>query len=100
MDVLSTLQQWDTQETQKLVLALNSKSIVSDEDETGLSSTMVENWTDSCETFLRNNGYTGGEIKQCSKYFENHGAIYALYDSADLNYEKAVKYIVSVSARV
>jgi hypothetical protein len=96
-NTLEILQLWDKQVIQKLVSALNTDGIISDEDRTGLSSCMVEKWSIECEVYLRKFGYLGGEIKRYGKYFDTHGAIYALYDSSALDSDDALQHLISIS---
>ena len=99
VDVLEILEHWETGELLALISALNIQGIISDEDDTGLSSTMVESWKDDCEAFLRKKGYSGGKIERCSKFFDKHGAIYALYDENSYSYEEALKHLAAINER-
>lgn len=101
MNTLELLESSDHERIQLLVnlLSRDGEGIVSDEDDGGLTSTMIENWTDDCEKFLRTQGYTGGEIRTCGKFFSEHGAIYALYNTSLIEFEEAYKYLESVSQR-
>ena len=77
-----------------LVTTLNATGIVSDEDNNvGISSTMIERWSDDCTDYLRENGYTGGELTDDGGYFPGHGAIYILYDKQPVTYEEAREYL-------
>ena len=94
MDTLDILRKCSAAVTEHLVQVLNGKGIISDEDEPAcLSSTMVTGWSEECEEFLRKHGYTGGEINTCSKFFEAHGQIYALYDEDAMTRSQAIAYI-------
>lgn len=99
LNVLVTLQSWGQKEVQALAFVLNADGITSDEDGTGLSTFMIEKWAGDCEGYFRSQGYRGGEIKHCEKFFKEHGAIYALYDSSILTYEESLQYLASVNQR-
>lgn len=99
MNVLEVLENWDSQGVQSVISLLNSQGIVSDEDGTGLSSTIIESWSDECEQYLRGQGYVGGKIRICGKFFEQHGAIYALYNTSIVEFEDSYKYLESVNMR-
>ncbi|MDP3269806.1 MAG: hypothetical protein Q8M40_12290 [Legionella sp.] len=99
MNILEVLKKWDSQAIQSVISLLNSQGIVSDEDDTGLSSTMMENWSDECEQYLRSHGYIGGEIRVCGKFSNDHGAIYALYNTLIVEFEDSYKYLASVNMR-
>lgn len=99
MNVLNILENWDSSLVQNLVSSLNRNSIVSDEEHNGLSSTMVEHWTEGCDAFLENKGYEGGKLKISSKYFSSRGQIYVLYDSSALSAEDAYNHMVAISKR-
>jgi len=99
MTVLQILQDCNPVIIQLLASKLNSLSIVSDKDEAGLSSTIVKLWSSDGEQYLRDHGYIGGEIKICGKFFNEHGAIYALYDSLAIEFDDAYRYLESVNSR-
>lgn len=99
VSALEILKGWGKQEINSLVSLLNEYGMISDEEHTGLSSTMVERWSDECEVFLRNNGYVGGEISSSGKYFNESGAIYALYDTDKHDIESAHEHLVSIKTK-
>jgi hypothetical protein len=99
MDILKILENWAPQHVQSLVSSLNTDGIVSDQEDDGLSSTMIEGWTGECEQFIRSKGYTGGKVAICGDFFPGYGAIYALYDTSLMTREEALKYVKSVSER-
>lgn len=99
MNVLEILKNWDKDLVLRMVLSLNKDGIISDEEHNGLSSTMVENWMDDCDAFLRNKGYEGGKLETCSRYFNACGQIYALYDSTALSAEDADRHLILLSKR-
>ena len=83
-----------------LVTTLNTTKLFSDEDNNvGVSSTMLEHWSDECTEYLRENGYTGGELFCIGKYFSAHGAIYVLFDRQGVTYEEANEYLERLGAR-
>ena len=75
------------------ITQLNRTGIVSDEENFGLSSTMVEGWEISCDIFLMTNGYSGGRIKKCVRYFDTKGNISSVYNSERVTAVQAKKYI-------
>ena len=93
------LKSWDSRTINQIIDLLNLNHIVSDEDCAGLSSTMIRHWADECDNYLRNAGYCGGKLQTAGKYFQNHGAIYVLYDESQISYEEASKYLNSVAER-
>lgn len=97
MNILKTLENWDKDLILSMVSSLNKDGIISDEEHDGLSSTMVEHWMDDCDAFLRDKGYEGGKLEACSRYFNTHGQIYALYDSTALSAEAAGRHLVLLS---
>lgn len=98
-DTLSTLRDWSPEVLHEFITLLNQLGIVSDEDRKGLSSTMVENWHDACEAFIRTKGYVGGTISSCGQFFAEHGAVYVLYDEERHSYHEARRYLAEVANR-
>jgi hypothetical protein len=99
MKSIEILKQWDKQTLNKLVKKLNSDYLVSDEDSIELSSIMIENWSDECDDYLQNSGYTGGKLNSHGEYFNNRGAIYVLFDETKITYESAAEYLNKVANR-
>ncbi len=100
LSTLEILQEWrGTSDLNALVSTLNTSGIITDEDSTGLSSTMIEAWTADCEAFVRSCGYTGGTIGTVGNFFDEHGAIYALYDSGRIDHKAAHTHLRDVNAR-
>ena len=80
-----------------IVIALNDHGIVSNEDNKAkFSRSMNKCWNDD---YLREKGYNGGELGKAGKFYQNHGDIYALYDTQLFSYEEAVKYLDMVRRR-
>ena len=83
-----------------LVTKLNEDGMVSDEDNNvGISSTMLENWSEEYSERLRRDGYLGGELFCIGKYFCGHGAIYVLYDTENVSHEDATDYLETLGGR-
>ncbi|GAB2199494.1 hypothetical protein [Sessilibacter sp. MAH4] len=95
MTTLEILEEWSRADLDRLITKLNENGIASDEDELGLSSTMLENWTVSCDAFLTGNGYKGNSLKTSGKYIQNLGAVYILYDIDVFTYEEAQNYLLT-----
>ena len=80
-----------------IVIALNDNGIVSNEDNKAkCSRSMIKSLNDD---YLREKGYSGGELGKAGKFYRNHGDIYALYDTQRVCYEKAVEYLDKVRRR-
>lgn len=60
--VLDWLASLDESEQQQIVSDLNSQKSISDHSGRGLSSTIVEGWKDHHTDYLRERGYTGGDL--------------------------------------
>lgn len=88
---LEVLQMREPARVQALIDALHADGIVFDESGLGLSSLMIERWSDGCEEFLRRVGYAGGPLSTGGKYFDGYAAIYMLYDTGALVHEAACK---------
>lgn len=92
--VIDILNRMESEEIQKLVGKLNSDGIVSDEDDSLLSSYMIEHWTSECDSFISQQGYTGSTLKIHGSFFQSHGAVYVLFDEELHSYESAKHYMV------
>ncbi|MEE2604048.1 MAG: hypothetical protein VX595_13350 [Pseudomonadota bacterium] len=90
---LDILRSWEAELKIKLASALNARSYASDEDDYGLSSIMINNWNLECDDYLREYGYTGGEINNFGKYYNTHGAVYAIYDTENMTQPEITKII-------
>jgi len=96
---LNILKNWNQSVLNDLISLLNKQSIVSDEDGTGLSSTMVEGWNSDCCSFLKKNGYKGEDLSKHALFFEGHGAVYVLYDSNNgITQEDAESYMKEIAS--
>lgn len=93
------LEDWDEKSLTDLIDILNANHIVSDEDKTCLSSTMIESWKGECDSFLKRNGYLGEKLLSCGGFFDNVGAVYALYDESCISYNEAREYLNKVASR-
>lgn len=100
MDTLEILETWNYEDLCRLVARLNRDGIVSDEDGLGLSSIMVEFWSEECEEYLRRSGYRGRRIQTCGRFLPAQGAVYALYDSGRRDYDQTFSYLLRVSKSV
>lgn len=97
MDTLEILETWSEEDLCRLVARLNRDGIVCDEDGLGLSSLMVEFWSEECEEYLMRHGYRGQRIQTCGRFLPAHGAVYALYDSGRRDYEQTFSHLLRVS---
>ncbi|WP_137936984.1 hypothetical protein [Chitinivorax sp. B] len=97
-DVYALLQEWEQPAINTLVTVLNESGIATDEDRLGLSSTMIEGWTDDCSRLLYERGYIGGEIRIGAKFFPESGAIYAVYDSASYELSEVIRHLEQINA--
>lgn len=60
MNTFEYLTNWDIELVKKIVKHLNDFGVISDEDSYGISSTLIEKWSDSCTDYLIQHGYEGG----------------------------------------
>lgn len=67
INALEVLKSFSKNEIKYLVDFLNRNHWVSDEDNVGLSSVMMEKWTKECDKFLEENGYLGGTLTFIAK---------------------------------
>lgn len=79
-----------------IIESLNKSGIVSDEDETGLHSVVIERWNEQCDAYLKERGYEGGPLRNCGKYVAGTGGVYAIYNPERVSYEEAIEYIESL----
>lgn len=96
---IDVLKSWGSDNTHQLAVFMNHNHIISDEDDLGLSSMMIENWTEECDQYLKKYGYNGGKIKKTGKFFPNIGAVYVLFDENKITYEAAIVYLKTVSEK-
>lgn len=97
--VADMLNDWSAEELAQLVRPLNNVGIVSDEDDTALTSWMIERWDLACDSVLRENGYVGGELHRTGNYFPTHGAVYCLYDSVAVDLKAAQAHLRVLASR-
>ena len=94
------MQEGQRERIEYLVTRLNEDGMVSDEDNSvGISSTMLERWSEECTEGLRKNGYFGGDLLCIGRYFCGHGAVYVLYDTENISYEEAMAYLETLGSR-
>ena len=96
---LSTLETWPPESLATLVSVLTDRAIATDEDETELSSGMIEGWNASCDRVLARHGYQGGAISTIGKFFPEAGAIYCIYDARRIDLKGALRYLERRSKR-
>lgn len=96
---LMVLASWDAPLLQALIDKLTQDGFASDEDQVGLSSTMVERWGENCTRFLRTYGYTGGELVVDARYYSHVGNIYVLFDGDWHNRQDAQRYLNGLAKR-
>lgn len=94
---IDILKEWNKETTNYLVEILNTRSIVTDEDETEVSSNMIESWSTECDDFLRKHGYVGSLLATAGDYFDDYGAVYAVYDTDQTTYEEVKQYLKKVT---
>jgi hypothetical protein len=92
---VEVLKSFDKKDIDNIVDVLNDKHMVSDEDDTALSSYIMKIWSHECYVYLKENGYRGGDLRIIGKYFPNYGASYLLYDKINLTFEEAYDYLIS-----
>lgn len=92
-ETLKQIKNWSPHLVQDVVDQLNQTGIVSDEDGQGFSSTWIEHWNDDCTYYFRRLGYQGGELFTHGKYFSDHGAVYALFDIDQHDFDSATDYL-------
>lgn len=93
METINVLKNADDDFIQTIVDQLNELGIVCDEDDTGISSTMIENWCTKCDEFLITNGYNGGAISTVGNFYTGLGGIYAIYDVDTYDRESAQAFM-------
>lgn len=99
MDVLRSLGRRNSQELVDFAEVLNKQGIVSDEDGTWVSSSMVEDWDGQCDSLLHAHGYKGGELRRYAKFFDGYGSIYALYDSVNYSWNDVALYVEAIATK-
>lgn len=99
MKTVEILRNLDRATLDDLIGALNSDHMVSDEDNKGLSSVMIEGWSKDCEDYLRENGYSCGKLTTHGGYFPLHGAVYVVFDESQVSYGDASVYLSEVASR-
>jgi len=99
MKTIKILKDWNQIKLDELIGTLNINHLVSDEDSKGLSSTMIEGWSNECDSYLRSNGYTGGKLNTHSSFLPDHGAVYVVFDESQISYDDASKYLIDVANR-
>ncbi len=90
---INILRSCEKDDIEKLINQLNIDGIVSDEDKCLISSYMVKNWDSRCTDYLTSHGYEGGCLRAHGKFFENHGAVYVLFDENKHAYRTANDYM-------
>lgn len=92
---LEVLQNMGSDALIDMITRLNDFGIVSDEDDLGLSSVVIERWNEPCDDYISELGYTGGKIERCGNNIEDVGAVYAVYNSTCISFEVAMEYLQS-----
>ncbi len=92
-NILHVLREINPATLSKIIEQLNNSGIILDEDTPSFNSTVIEKWEESCDDFLRNLGYCGGNLQVEGKYYNNHGAVYALFDEDIYDYSEAREYM-------
>jgi hypothetical protein len=95
-DPVDVLRTWEMNQPDlivRLVSSLNGRGIVTDEEHGGLSSSMVEGWSRSCDDFLRTYGYYGAWIQTCVRYSGTHGGVYGLYNPDLKSHAEAEEHV-------
>ncbi|MDP8169887.1 hypothetical protein QJU96_01095 [Pasteurella skyensis] len=92
-DMLEILHKAEPAILSKIIEQLNDNGIILDEDISPFTSTAMEQWNESCDNFIRNKGYLGGNILCGGKFYGGHGAVYALFDKERYDHLKAREYI-------
>lgn len=93
MNTFEYLTNWDIELVKKIVKHLNDFGVISDEDSYGISSTLIEKWSDSCTDYLIQHGYEGGPLSIIGEYVQGYGAVYGLYDTLGISHKAAYEYI-------
>lgn len=87
MDNCNALESFKEKDFVALKNHLESDGYFLDEnDDVYLGSGLMEKCKTTIEKKLRTFGYTGGSLLGTAKYYPRHGAIYAIFDSNQLNY--------------
>jgi len=92
-NALMILKKWHPDRLNNLIHILNTHRIASDEGRAGLSPGMIECWSEECDQFLRECGYSGGKLSPCGIFSHCAGAIYAIYDESSITYQEAYEYL-------
>jgi len=86
--------------TQKALSILDRIGILTDEDFPYLTSGAYESGKEYFTAHLVQNGYNGGELLTTAKFIEQHGAIYAIFDSARFEYDEVHRYLGTTQNRI
>ncbi|MBO2569445.1 hypothetical protein [Shewanella algae] len=92
-ETLKQVKNWSPLLVQDVVDQLNQTGIVSDEDDQGFASIWIKHWNDDCTDYFRRFGYQGGKLFTHGKYFSDHGAVYALFDTDQHDLDSATDYL-------
>jgi len=92
-ETLKQIKNWSPHLVQDVVDQLNQTGIVSDEDDQGFASIWIKHWNDDCTDYFRRFGYQGGKLFTHGKYFSDHGAVYALFDTDQHDLDSATDYL-------
>lgn len=99
MDVVGILEGWSPMQVQVLIEALETDGFISDEIQSGLSSSIIEHWDQECDDYLRSRGYGGGKIECYSQYSKFYGQIYVLFDPETISGESAMRLVSLIKGR-
>ncbi len=91
--ILEILKAMDIKNINKIVDKLNSDGVVSDEENYGISSHIIENWDEECTEYLLENGYKGRKLRSHGNYFDNYGAVYVLFNEEKHSYDTVMDYM-------
>ena len=96
-NALMILKKWHPDRLNNLINILNTSRIASDKGRAGLSSAMIECWSEECDEFLREYGYSGGRLSPCGIFSHCAGAIYAIYDESSITYQETHEYLSCIA---
>lgn len=72
---------------------LEEHGLILDEHATFIGSVDIERNTEALDAFIRHHGYKGGHLQSAGKYFDDHGAVYAIYNSERHSRDSALEFI-------
>lgn len=93
VSAISVLESCELDVLSEIINFLNDKGIISDEDSPSFHSTVMKQWNDNSNKYLKEKGYNGSKLSVHGSFYDNHGAVYVLFDENKHNYKTAKAYM-------